>query len=166
MLHSTSALNYQWIISEPVGIMWVICNKQSRTSGPCVTTMRWILNTKRNPGQLSIFPGHLLALEIRNRYNWAEDEWSWWGRIVESKHCWTNATGTTTDTINTAVVPLTMSLAWHSSAVFWRWKKEQWWLNQCVVKAGQSRSSGRSPEDPAGPKAGQGSVPCFKVVSH
>lgn len=38
--------------------------------------------------------------------------------ILQSEHCWTNATGTTTDTVNTAVVPLTMSLAWHSSAVW------------------------------------------------
>lgn len=30
MLLSTSPLNYQRIIFEPVGIMWVICNKESK----------------------------------------------------------------------------------------------------------------------------------------
>lgn len=87
---STNALNYQWIISEPVGIMWVICNKQSRTSEPRVTTMRWILNTKNKflANSLSL---HLLALEIRSRYTFlraareeaaADDVWQGAGQTL------------------------------------------------------------------------------------
>lgn len=43
---------------------------------------------------------------------------------VASKQRWTNVTGTTTGTINTAVVPLTMSLSWHSGPVWWYWKRK------------------------------------------
>lgn len=107
--------------------MWVICNKHSRTSGPCVTTMRWILNTRQIPGQLSVFTGQHPSLGNKNQVHllsWAKDEWICCGRIAACKHCGTNATGTTTDTINTAVVPLTMSVAWHSGPVWICWKKK------------------------------------------
>lgn len=148
--------------------MWVICNKHSRTSGPCVTTMRWILNTRQIPGQLSVFTGQPPSLGNKNQVHllsWAKDEWICSGRIAACKHCGTNATGTTTDTINTAVVPLTMSVAWHSGPVWICWKKRAVVLTRAVVRAEQSRSSGKSSEDMTGPTAGQGSTPCFKVVS-
>lgn len=112
--------------------MWVICNKHSRTSGPCVTTMRWILNTRQIPGQLSVFTGQPPSLGNKNQVHllsWAKDEWVCCERIAACKHCGTNATGTTTDTINTAVVPLTMSVAWHSGPVWICWKKKEQWCS-------------------------------------
>lgn len=169
MLHSTSALNYQWIISEPVGIMWVICNKHSRTSGPCVTTMRWILkhNTNSWPAIYLSRPSFSLGNKKQvHLLTWVEDEWSWWGRTAERKHCWTNATGTTTDTINKAVVPLTMSLAWHSSRVWCCWKKGQWCSLSLVLKSYSQGLQAKSSEDLTGPSAGEGSILWFKVVSH
>lgn len=94
--------------------------------GPCVTTMRWILKHKTHSWPAIHLSRPSLSLGNKKQVHFAHLSLKMSeAAIAERKHCWTNATGTTTDTINTAVVPLTMSLVWHSSRVWCCWKKNK-----------------------------------------
>lgn len=161
MLLSTSPLNYQWIIFEPVGIMWVICNKAFKDKRAlCYNyemntehkTNSWRkIHSSRSSSQETGAFVHLRGRGVKLVRTYT---------AVASKQCWTNVTGTTTGTINTAVVPLTMSLSWHSVPVWWYWKRK-WILSQLW----KTRSTGESSPDLTGSSTGQGSTLCFKVVS-
>lgn len=160
MLLRTSPLNYQWIIFEPVGIMWVICNKAFKDKWALCYNYEMNTEHKTNSWTRKIYPSRQSSKKGTGAFVYLR------GRGVEpmraytavaSKQCWTNVTGTTTVTINTAVVPLTMSLSWHSGPVWWYWKRK--WILRQLWKTGES-SPGLS-----GSSGGQVSTLCFKVVS-
>lgn len=117
--------------------------------------------TNSRPTIYHSWPSSSLGKKKQVRLTWIE--WSWWRHILQSKHCCTNATGTTTGTINTAVVPLTVTLSWHSSPVWWYWKRAIVFIHS-VVKDVQSRSTSKSSEDFTGSSTGQGFILCFKVA--
>lgn len=124
--------------------LWELCGlfvtKHSRTSGSCVTTMRWTLNTRKISGPKFILSGLKIGAFVCLRGRRVK-----LGRTytaVASKQRWTNVTGTTTGTINTAVVPLTMSLSWHSGPVWWCWKRK--WILSHLWK---TRRTGESSSD-------------------